>query len=307
MTIRNESGQILGLVEEKLVINIRTAPRKKITGLLRLFRFELPFAAGVCVVLGSLLALGQLPTPAELSLGFFSVFFISAAALILNDYFDIESDRINAPQRPLPAGLVTEKEVIWLAVGVTLLGLGLSYLIGPATLLMAAAVWIVGFLYNWRLKRTGLPGNLMVSFSVGMTFVYGGVVVGQPFVPIVWFFAILALLINLGEEIAADAMDVAGDRQAHSRSLAVQLGSKNALRVSGLIFRGVVVISILPFVFGWLGWVYFWPILLMDGVILYATAKLLDTGLANRRVYIRWIYLSATAALLIIILMEMLR
>ncbi len=288
-------------------MNIGTAPREKVAGLLRLFRFELPFAAGVCVVLGSLLALGQLPTMAELALGFFSVFFISAAALILNDYFDIESDRINAPERPLPAGLVTEREVVWLALGVTLLGLSLSYLLGLAVLLIATVVWIVGFLYNWRFKRTGLPGNLMVSFSVGMTFIYGGVVVGQPFVPIVWFFAVLALLINLGEEIAADAMDVAGDRQAHSRSLAIRLGSENALRISGLIFRGVVVISILPFVFGWLNWVYFWPILLMDGVILYATARLLDAGLAHRRIYIRWIYLSATAALLVIILMELFR
>jgi geranylgeranylglycerol-phosphate geranylgeranyltransferase len=303
MTMRRESEQKLDQVEKESPMNIITAQRRKIAGLLRLFRFELPFAAGVCVVLGSLLALGRLPAPAELALGFFSVFFISAAALILNDYFDIESDRINAPQRPLPAGLVTEQEVVWLAVGVTLLGLGLSYLIGPAALLIAVVVWIIGFLYNWRFKRTGLPGNLMVSFSVGMTFIYGGVVAGQPFVPIVWFFAVLALLINLGEEIAADAMDVAGDRQAQSRSLAIQLGRENALRISGLIFLGIVVISSLPFLFGWLGWVYFWPILVMDMVILYATSKLLDTSLANRRIYIRWIYLSATAALLMIIVL----
>lgn len=82
---------------------------KRIFGLFRLFRFELPFAAGVCVVLGGLLALGQLPPITETALGFLSVFCVSAAALILNDYFDMESGRINAPERPLPAGLVTER------------------------------------------------------------------------------------------------------------------------------------------------------------------------------------------------------
>jgi len=279
----------------------------RLTGLLRLFRFELPFAAGVCVVLGSMLALGGVPTLAQVALGFGSVFLVSAAALILNDYFDVESDRINAPQRPLPAGLVTERDVLLLGAIVTLLGLGLSYLIGPTALLIAGLVWVVGFLYNWRLKQTGLAGNLMVSFSVGMTFIYGGVVAGRPLVPIVWFFAVLALLINLGEEIAADAMDAAGDRQTHSRSLAIRLGSEKALRISSAIFLLVVVISILPFLLGWLAWVYFWPILLMDGVILYATSKLLDASLTNRRIYIRWIYLSATAALLVIILIALWR
>ena len=70
----------------------------------RLFRFELPLTAGVCVILGELLALGKLPTTIEIVLGFLSVFFISASSLILNDYFDIESDRINAPESPLPPG-----------------------------------------------------------------------------------------------------------------------------------------------------------------------------------------------------------
>lgn len=71
--------------------------KRKLWDLFRLFRFELPFAAGVSVILGELLALGQLPTAREIILGFLSVFFISAAALIINDYFDLESDKINAP------------------------------------------------------------------------------------------------------------------------------------------------------------------------------------------------------------------
>jgi hypothetical protein len=47
-------------------------------------------------------------------------------------------------------------------------------------LALAAAVWIVGILYNWRYKETELLGNTMVSFSVAMTFVLGGVAVERP-------------------------------------------------------------------------------------------------------------------------------
>ncbi|MCG3141723.1 MAG: 1,4-dihydroxy-2-naphthoate octaprenyltransferase [Anaerolineae bacterium] len=281
--------------------------RKKLQGLVRLFRFELPFTAGICVVLGELLALGEIPAARELMLGFASVFLISASSLILNDYFDLESDRINAPERPLPAGLVTGRDVILLFIGVTFVGLVASTLLSFISFWVGILAWTVGFLYNWRFKKSGLPGNLMVSFSVGTTFIFGGIAVGKPLEAVVWFFGILAALINLGEEIAADAMDVEGDRKAGSRSLPVLFGQETALRFSAAIFLLVIVISIVPFVLGWMEWLYVTPFLFMDGVILFSTNKLLNPKLANRRRYIRWIYLSASLAILIVIIIRFLK
>lgn len=97
-------------------------------------------------------------------LGFLSVFFISATALILNDYFDLEIDRINAPQRPLPSGMITPRDVIVLSFVVAFLGLMASALISLTAFITICVVWIVGVLYNWRCKCPGLIGNLMVSF-----------------------------------------------------------------------------------------------------------------------------------------------
>ena len=147
----------------------------------------------------------------------------------------------------------------------------------------------------------------MVSFSVGMTFVFGDIAVDKPFEIIVWFFAIITMLIDLGEEIAADAMDIEGDRQIGSRSLALVLGRENALKISGATFLLVVVASSLPFLLGWLEWIYLFPILLMDVVILYSTSKLLDSRIANRRIYIRWIYLSGLVTFLIFIIIRIVR
>jgi len=280
--------------------------KTRLMGLFRLFRFELPFTAGVCVILGELLALGKAPTTREMILGFLSVFLISATSLILNDYFDIESDKINAPQRPLPSGIVTKQDVVLLFCGVTILGFITSFLLSFQALLVVILAWAVGFLYNWHFKKTGLLGNLMVSFSVGMTFVFGGIAVDRPFEMVVWFFGIFALLINAGEEIAADAMDVEGDRKAGSRSLPVLFGRENAIRISASIFFLVIVISFLPFLLGWMEWLYAIPFLFMDGVILFSTIKLLDSSLANRRMYIRWIYLSPSLAILVVIVMRLL-
>jgi len=279
--------------------------RTRVVGLIRLVRFELPFSAGVCVVLGEFLAAGAIPSVSDLVLGFLSFFFISATALILNDYFDYEIDRVNAPERPLPAGMVTKQDVLALSIVVALLGMLSSALIGTTALLVVIVVWIVGLAYNWRFKRAGLVGNLMVSFSVGMTFIFGGIVVDHPTDIVVWWFGVVAMLINLGEEIAADALDIEGDKLIGSRSLAIVLGPQKALAISAVIFCVVVLVSTIPFVFQWLVPMYLLPILLMDAGILYSTVRLMNPRSDNPRRFVRWIYLGALLSILMFIFMRL--
>ncbi|MBE0643195.1 MAG: UbiA family prenyltransferase, partial [Bacteroidetes bacterium] len=239
------------------------------------------------------------------ALGFLSIFFISATALILNDYFDYEIDLVNAPARPLPSGMVTKRDVLALSIVVALLGFAASALISLTALLVAVAVWLVGVGYNWRFKRTGLPGNLMVAFSVGMTFVYGGIAVGRTGEILVWWFGLLAMLFDLGEEIAADAMDAEGDRLIGSRSLAIVIGQRNALKVSAGIFAGVVLVSLLPFALQWLEPIYLIPMMLMDTVIVVSVSRLLSPSAEHPRRFIRWIYLGGSFSILLFIVMRL--
>jgi len=277
---------------------------KKIKGLLRLLRFELPFSAGVCVVMGQLLALGKFASLSEIALGFWSVFFISASILVSNDYFDVETDRINAPERPIPSNLVTVTEALLLSIGLLISGLILSYFLNVLTFICTVLLSIIGFLYNRKFKKNGLAGNLMVSVSVGMTFIYGGVSVGLPFNKVVWFFGIIAALIDLGEEIAADAMDMQGDALIQSNSLAIRRGKRTALKTSGFIFSLVILLTTVPFILHWFQIIYLVPIIIMDMAIAYGACKLLKSRDAEGRKYIRWIYLGSTLGLLIFILIR---
>jgi geranylgeranylglycerol-phosphate geranylgeranyltransferase len=59
---------------------------RKIKGVFELFRVELPFAAGLCVIAGELIAASSSFSFHELLLGFLVGFFFSSSALILNDY-----------------------------------------------------------------------------------------------------------------------------------------------------------------------------------------------------------------------------
>lgn len=275
---------------------------KKIRGAIQLFRPELPLAAGVCVVLGEIIALGSLPTVRELLLGFACGFFLSGAALTLNDYFDIEVDKVNAPQRPIPAGLLTPSDAILLTALATLIGLIAAILINPLAFSVSLIFWVFGVLYNWRYKAEGLWGNLMVAASVGITFILGGIAVGQPLNRIVWFFGLIAFLIDLAEEISGDAMDMAGDRKRASKSIALTVGRDTALRIAGSLFILVVLLSYVPFILGWLAVGYLLLISAIGIVVLFFTVRLLRSQTPEEgRSAMRGIYLSILFGMLVFI------
>lgn len=154
--------------------------KEKIKGLFKLLRPELPFAAGVSVILGEIISLGNLPSFSELFLGFMWGFLLSGSAMILNDFFDIEVDKVNAPERPLASGLISSTTAIVFTIIISLLGLAVSFFINRTAVLLYIVFWIVGFLYNWKFKEKGLVGNLFVSSSVAITIILGGIVVGNP-------------------------------------------------------------------------------------------------------------------------------
>lgn len=271
----------------------------KLKGFIELFRPELPFSAGVCVVLGEIIALGRFPSVQLLMLGFTCGFFLSGTALVLNDYFDLEVDRINAPERPLPSGRVTPREAVLLSILATILGLIAASAINLSALILSIVFWAIGVLYNWKFKQTGLLGKLMVSVSVAVTFILGGIAVGQPWNKLVWTFSLLAFLIDLSEEIAGDAMDMEGDKKRGSNSIAIMTGREFALRISGFLFALVILTSFMPYLFGWLGVGYLVMISVMDLAVIYFTIKLLKSQTSEEgRFYMRRIYLLASFGML---------
>jgi geranylgeranylglycerol-phosphate geranylgeranyltransferase len=276
---------------------------KKVRGLFELIRPELPFAAGVCVIIGEIIAFGSFPSFQKLFLGFVWGFFISSPAMIINDYFDIEVDRVNSPHRPLPSGLILPATAISLAIITTLIGLAASIFINKTAVLLYIIFWLIGFLYNWKLKEMGLLGNLLVASSVAITFILGGIAVGEPWNKAVWILSLIVFLFDLGEEIAADAMDIEGDRKRNVKSIAILIGKKNALRISVSLFLLVIIFSFLPVFWDLLGTSYLVIISITDMLIFFFGMKLLKSRTIKAgRFSIRAIYLSALFGMLAIII-----
>ena len=116
----------------------------------------------------------------------------------MNDYFDLEVDRVNALDRPLAAGVLSPAEAIVITAVATLAGLAAAATAGLPAFMTCLLLWVIAFLYNWKLKSAGLAGNLMVSTCVAMTFLLGGMIAGQPWNKVVWTFGLMAFFLDLG-------------------------------------------------------------------------------------------------------------
>ncbi len=258
-----------------------------------LLKTELPLAAGLCVLAGEVLGLGRLPPLGLGVLGFLVGFCLSGSAMISNDAFDLEVDRVNHPERPLPSGRVSVREVAVLSGLFAAAGLLAAAFLGALALLLAAAIWALGLLYNAKLKETGLPGNLTVSLSVAGTFVFGGLAAGGLAGGLVWTFGGLAFLFDLGEEVASGVMDAEGDAVRHAKSIARVHGRRTALAVAGGFFGAFMALSLLPFSEGWMGSLPLLLILVADAAITFLFVRLVGTRTPQEgRRRIRQLYLA---------------
>lgn len=275
---------------------------EKLKAIIDLVRPELPLAGGICVIAGQIIVLQDLPSLNLGLLGFLSGFLISSAAMITNDYFDLDVDKINHPQRPLPSGRVTLSEIKILTAVFTILGFLTAALLGPLTLVFAVFLWIVAILYNWKFKETGLIGNMMVGISVAGFFLFGGLSVGGLTNGTIWIFGVLAFLFDLGEEIAGDAMDMEGDEKRSSKTLARTHGKEYALTVSSTLFTLMVILSLVPILMGWLDLKFIYIFIPLDIAVLYLSTKILKSQTVEEgRNRIRQLFLTMTGFVIVFV------
>ena len=65
---------------------------------------------GFAVIVGIFVSKPQTLHLESLVLGFVTGFAICAYSMVINDYYDIEVDRVNQPSRPLPSGALPTAE-----------------------------------------------------------------------------------------------------------------------------------------------------------------------------------------------------
>jgi geranylgeranylglycerol-phosphate geranylgeranyltransferase len=258
----------------------------KLGGYVRLMRPVNCFMMGIAVLVGALLTKPDLlgSSLRGLFFGFVTGFTLTAASMAINDYYDRVVDAINEPKRPIPSGLIKPKFALVFSSVLIVVGFAVAYLTNLGCLLAAVVAWTIFVVYTTVGKRSGLPGNFLVSACVVIPFVYGSVVLLNNLSLNVLLFASMAFLSNTGREVTKGIVDVQGDGLRSIRTLAVRFGAGYAAEVAAFFYVLAVALSPVPVV---LGVVSFWfiPVVAVTdfGLVLSSVLLLKNHSRQNAR------------------------
>lgn len=227
---------------------------------------------GFAVIVGASLV-STLNLKLNLFLAFVTSFTLTAASMVINDFYDRKIDTINEPNRPIPRGDVTPKEAIIFATALTLVGLITALKTNLPSLFVAIIALIISITYITEGKATGLPGNFLVSATVVIPFIYGGLAVGQIEMSTLLFVAIV-FFSNTAREVTKGIVDVEGDRSHDIKTVAVRYGERSATIVATGFSLLAVFLSPLPWIWG-LVTELFLPLVILTDIGLIASSIML--------------------------------
>ena len=171
-----------------------------------------------------------------------TVLLITISTNAWNDYIDIEIDRVNKPERPLPAGRISPRGALIFSFAGTALSLITAAFINQPAFFIALGSNILLYLYSWKLKCSVLFGNAAVATIIALCFIFGGVAAGniQPTLML----AVTVFFAMMGREILKTMADHKGDMQQNCKTIAVVWGKKVAGIFVG-IFLGISALAML--------------------------------------------------------------
>jgi len=241
---------------------------------------------GFAVIVGEFVSRPPGVQALQTALGFLTGFFVCAYSMVVNDVYDVEVDRVNQPDRPIPSGQLSMGGATRLSISLLVAGIAFAVLSLNATAVAIAIVYaFLSWLYSARAKKEGFAGNLIVASSLAIPFIYGGVIsAGSVFGSLLLMMAFTSFFAGVGREVVKAMADTEGDAKRGVRSLARSRGVRAASLVGAAFFLLAVVTSWFPLFLGLANAVYIVGVWVPDAVFAYLAASILwNNGAENAR------------------------
>ena len=200
-----------------------------------------------------------------------SLVFIVAGGYVINDWFDVETDKFNKPDKVLIPNVFSQKEAKLFYVILTFIGLATGLISSIMVLnvdfyvLFAVIALIACLLYSYSstYKRKLLVGNLIVSslvaIAVFLPYIFEILYLSDNLLMlstckelaknIVYFvliYTIFAFVLTFIREIIKDAEDAEGDGNTHCRTMPVVLGLN---KTKTILYILVILLLLLLFIY----------------------------------------------------------
>lgn len=249
-------------------------------------------AAGVLTGTGAFVAgIGEAIVPTAIAVG--ATMLAVAAGNAINDYFDREIDAINQPGRAIPRGAVSPRGALLFSVLLFVASAAMALTLPPAAIGIAVINLLALISYTKLFKQLPGFGNLLVSYLVGSTFLFGGAAVGTLAAPLV--LGVLAGVATFAREVIKDVEDIDGDREEGLNTLPIAIGVRPSLWIATVALALAVAISPLPYLLGTFGATYLLIVLVADGVMMYACLEGFRDPTASQQRFKYGMFLAAVA------------
>jgi bacteriochlorophyll c synthase len=193
----------------------------------------------------------------------------------VNDYYDLELDRINEPTRPIPSGRLSEKEAAWNWGGVLVaavllagwIGIDIGGMRGIVFSLSLLTGLVIGFIYSappLKLKKNIVLSAPAVGISYGfITYLSANALFSEIRPEVIWL-GILNFFMAVSLIIMNDFKSTEGDAKSGMKSLAVMIGTRKTF---------LVAFGIIDFVFAvFAGLAWSWGFTILMYIILVSMA-----------------------------------
>ncbi len=174
-----------------------------------------------------------------------SILLITMGGYLINDIYDIESDKINKPDKVYISTIISIKSGLFLYFLTSITGLILGfYLSINKNLNHLSGFFIVTvillFIYTKILKKLPLIGNIIVALLVSLPiflvyeFDHSMISIKDIFDNlflsiIIFFYLLFAFLTTLIREIIKDLQDIKGDNKFKLKTLPIMIGNKRTV------------------------------------------------------------------------------
>ena len=289
---------------------------KKLRAIWELMRLEHGVMLFLAILVGSLISqkafYDNLNLPLlSIVLTFFTALFLEASTFALNDYYDLEIDRINKrTDRPLVRGDISPKTALNIFYFLFPLGLISSYFVNMTCFAIALFTALISVLYDVKMKKIKLIGNFYIAYIMAIPFVFGGATVlgNNPFSletinPAIYVIALIAFLAGAGREIMKDVMDYEGDKRQGVKSFPRYIGLHASNAVASVFYLCAISISFLPYfstVFGFYyrNIIYFILVFITDTMLLSTCLQLVFKKQPNMKFHRKYTLIAIFIGLL---------
>ncbi|MEY3965005.1 MAG: hypothetical protein RL263_174 [Bacteroidota bacterium] len=149
---------------------------------------------------------------------------VAAGGYVINDIFDVETDKINRPGKRIAVESTSVKSMKMYYLILTFTGISLGFITGLGMGILSTVIAILLYFYSSDFKSEFLMGNLLISLMAGMV-VYiasrGVFLVNKAYFA---EFSSIAFFITFARELIKDLEDYAGDKEHGYETFAISSG-----------------------------------------------------------------------------------